>query len=147
MPTTAKVVAAIFYAVLGYMLAESYRLLLPPNTNMGYANLGSAAIGVLSGWLVAGNLAGRGFARAPGMGIRTSLTIVFWALVFFSTYEMIIRSTRGRYSGSPMAALTGAFDLVIEYGTKMADQRFLILLFAGGAIGGILTEIVKRTWR
>ena len=147
MPTTAKVVAAIFYAILGYMLAESYRLLLPPNTDMGIVNISSAGIGVLAGWLVAGNLAGRGYSRAPGLGIRTSLTIVFWALVFFSTYEMIIRSTRGRYSGSPMEAITGAFDLVIEYGAKMADQQFLILLFAGGAIGGIITEIAKRNWR
>jgi hypothetical protein len=147
MPTAARLVGAVFFAILGYLLAESYRLLLPPGTDMGMVNLGSAAIGLICGWFIAGGLAGRGYARSPGAGIRTALTIIFWALLLFSTYEMIIRSTRGRYNGSPMEAVTGALELFIEFGALMISQHFLILLFVGGALGGILTEIAKRNLR
>ncbi|GHC62041.1 TrgA family protein [Neogemmobacter tilapiae] len=147
MPTAARLVGAVFYAILGYMLAESYRLLLPPGTSIGMVSQGSAAIGLLCGWFIAGGLAGRGYARSPGMGIRTALTIVFWALLLFSTYQMIINSTRGRYDGSPMEAITGALALFMENGALMLSQQFAILLLGGGALGGVLTEIAKRNLR
>jgi hypothetical protein len=147
MPTAGKLVAAVFFAILGFLMAEAYKHVMPPETQFGKFSLITAAIGLLCGWLIVGSLTGRGYGRAWGLGIRTAITIVAWATLGFSLYEMILRSMKGRYGGSPMEALTGAVKLILEYGQKMADQQFLLTLFIGGIIGGLATEWASRRWR
>jgi hypothetical protein len=147
MPTASKLVAAICFAVLGYMMAEAYKQVLPPDAQLGTFSLICAGIGLLCGWLVAGRLSGKGYGKAWGLGVRTALTTVFWALLGFSIHEMILRSMKGRYGGSPMEALAGAISLVVENGQKALEQNFLLTLFIGGVIGGLLTEFAGRRWK
>jgi hypothetical protein len=146
MPTAAKLVAAILFAGLGYLMAEAYKPVLPPTTPFGQMSAISAAVGLFCGWLVMGALAGRGYYNSWGLGVRTAITTVFWATLGFALYEMILRSMKLRYDG-PMEALTAWMSLVLEYGTLMLDQRFLLTVFIGGVIGGIVTEFASRRWK
>ncbi len=147
MPTAAKMVAALCFAVLGFVLAERYKPLMPPGTQFGQVSLICAAIGLLCGWFVMGSLAGKGYGKSLGLGIRTAITTVCWALLGFSIYTMVLESMKGRYGSSPMEALTGAIALILDYGKIMLEQNFLLTMLIGGLLGGILTEFASRRWK
>lgn len=145
MPTAAKLVAAIGFAILGYVAAELVKTHMPPGTQFGVFSLVCGAIGLLCGWLVMGNLAGDGWVKASGYGIRVSATLVFWALLLFSIYEMIRRATKLRYDG-PMEAITAVFAIGIDYGRVLVVPDVLAVLLIGGAVIGTVVEWSARRW-
>jgi hypothetical protein len=146
MPTAAKLFAAVVFAAVGFLAAEAYKPGMPEGTQFGLFSLLVAAIGVLCGWRVMGRLAGHGYGAAAGYGLRTSATIVFWALVAFSIYEMILRSMKMRYDG-PMEALVGVFDLMLQHGVLVLTLPVLGVLAVGGVLGGWAAEFAGRRWR
>lgn len=145
MPTAAKLVAAVVFAVVAFFAAQAMIPNLPEGTQIGYLREICALLGLIVGWMVMGGLVGKGYVEAAGFGIRTSVTILFWATLGFSIYEMILRSTHMMYDG-PMEALLGVFDLMIYYGKMMGDPTFLGTLLVGGIIGGLLAEAAGRRW-
>src|SRR6056297_1256011 len=106
MPTAAKLLAAVAFAALGFLAAETVKPHMVEGTQFGVFSYICAGIGALCGWMVMGGLVGAGYRAAAGYGVRTAATLVFWALLGFSIYEMILRATKMRYDG-PMDALTG----------------------------------------
>jgi len=146
MPTAAKLIAAVAFAALGFLAAEVYKTTLPTRTVWGAFTPISAAMGLLCGWFVMGSLVGRGYYSAMGLGVRTAVTMVFWLLVGFSIQEMIVLSTRLRYDG-PMEAILGAFALMLQHGQSLLTVPLLATVFAGGLIGGALSEFAGRRWR
>lgn len=146
MPTAAKLFAAVVFAVVGYLAAEAYKPGMPEGTQFGLFSELTAFIGLLCGWMVMGVLAGQGYGRAAGYGLRTSATLVFWALLLFSVYEMILRSMKMRYEG-PMEALVGVFDLMLQHGLLVLTVPVLAVLAAGGVLGGWAAEFAGRRWR
>ena len=146
MPTAAKIVAAICFAIFGAVAAEMVKPALPEGTQFGLFVPICAFIGLLNGWLVMGVLAGRGYRDAMGSGVRTSITIVIWALLVFSIYEMILRSMHvNRYDG-PMEALTAAFGLMLDYGRLLLTPAILGTFLVGGLISGAITEWANKRW-
>jgi hypothetical protein len=58
---------------------------------------GGAASGLLSGWLVMGAMAGRGYSDAVGIGLTTSVIAgASFTLLGFSTWEMVVDATHGQ---------------------------------------------------
>ncbi|MEZ5911927.1 MAG: TrgA family protein [Paracoccaceae bacterium] len=146
MPTAAKLIAAITFAVIAFVAAETMKPHLPEGTQFGQFSLICAGIGAAVGWTVMGELAGRGMRAAMGYGIRTSVTIGFWALLGFSVYEMIQRSLDLRYNGLS-EGVEGAMQLILDYGAVLLQAHdVLAVLLAGGLLGGLLTEFVSRRW-
>ena len=146
MPTTAKLVAAAFFAVIGWLAANAHIPALGENAAIGYFREISALIGLVVGWSVMGSLVGQGYADAVGSGLRTSVTLAFFALLIFSTVLMFRETTRMSYDG-PMEAVLGVFELMLEHGRKMLTPGGLGVLVVGGALGGVLTEWAARRWR
>lgn len=146
MPTAAKLVAALVFALIGFLAAEIFKPQMPEGTQFGWFSPICAGIGLLCGWIIMGSLAGRGLRVALGSGVRTAVTVAFWALIGFSIYEMLLRSTRLRYDG-PMEAVLAAFDLALDYGRLMLVPDVLAVLLVGGALGGALVEWAARQWR
>lgn len=146
MPTAAKLVAAFAFAAVAFFAAEMFKVAMPEGNAFGRFSYICAGLGVLCGWFVMGKLAGGGYRAAMGYGVRTSVTITFWALLLFSGYEMIIRSTKLRYDG-PMEALTAVVDLMLERGRWMATPEVLGTLFVGGILAGLLVEWAGKQWR
>lgn len=145
MPTAAKLAAAALFAALAFLAAEVYRPLLPEGTQTGWLRLGSAAIGLICGWRIMGRLHGKGYYAATGSGVRTSVTVLFWAVLAFSIYTMVYRSTKMLYDDAGEAVLA-VFDLMLSYGKLMLDAQFIGVLLLGGLVCGLVTEFVGRRW-
>lgn len=145
MPTAAKLIAGLGFLLLSYLAAEVSKPYLPEGTQFGFYSYVSAVIGGLTGWIVMGGLVGEGIVRGAGYGVRVSFTVVFWALLVFSIYEMVIRATKLRYDG-PMEALTAVFSIALEYGGVLLAPAVLAVLILGGALIGTVTEWAARRW-
>lgn len=146
MPTAAKLTAAVIFAILGFFAVQLYLPHLPQELPVGLLRESAAVLGIIIGWRVMGRLAGRGYIEAVGSGIRTSVALVFWALLLFAIQLMIKRAFKMMYEG-PMEALIGVFSLMLEYGRALWAADVLALLLLGGALGGIVTEWAGKRWR
>ncbi len=145
MPTAAKLIAAVFFALVAAAGAMTYIPLLPEGTQTGWLIPGCAGLGLVSGWMVIGANVGRNYAEAIATGLRTIITAVFFAVLLFAIYVMIIRSMHMLYKG-PMEAILAVFAIMLEYGKLMFDRNFIAVLAVGGAIGGVISEFVGRRW-
>jgi len=146
MPTAAKLVSALLFAAVGYLAAEAYAQTLPPGQPRQWLTPIVAAIGLGQGWVTMGGLVGQGISVAITTGVRVSVQIAFWAVLGFGLYEMFHRSTRLRYDGLGEAVIA-AFDLFLEYGLSLVSATTcLVILLVGGALSGVLAEVVSRRW-
>ncbi|MEL6520061.1 MAG: TrgA family protein [Pseudomonadota bacterium] len=144
MPTASKLVAGLTFALVAMFASEVFKPLLPEGTQVGLLTPLNSFIGFLCGWIVMGKLVGRGYYSAAGAGVRTSCTVLFFALVLWSCYQMILLSTRLRYDG-PMDALTGMMGMIVEYFLLMGtDPQGPIILIVGGILGGFLAEWISE---
>lgn len=143
MPTAAKLISAIFFAALGWVLADIYVRGLDGGPNVGRLREICAGIGAICGWRVMGPLVGETMWLALGSGLRTAVTMAFFCFLGFSTYEMVLQSTKMVYDG-PMEAVLGIFEIMVEYLAVAATPHFLGTLIAGGMIGGWIAEWTHR---
>lgn len=145
MPTAAKLVAAIAFALVGAVAARGYVPLMPEHAAPGLLVPACALIGALAGWFVVGPRAGALWRFAPSNGLSGAIVLAAAVLVLFSTYEMLSRALDKRYSG-PEEALQGVFGIAWDHMTTMADIRVLGPLIIGGVLGGVVTEWAGRRW-
>jgi hypothetical protein len=145
MPTAAKLVASVLFALLSFFIADLYAQGITDGTRTTYLLPGCAAIGLICGWRVMGRLVGKGMGDALGSGIRTALTIVFFALLLFSIYEMVVTSTKGLYDG-PMEAVLAIFDIMLGYGRGLGTPELIGVILVGGGLAGMATEWADRRW-
>ena len=145
MPTASKIVAAICFAIFGAIAAQTVKTVMPEGTQFGYFVPISALIGLLNGWFVMGRLTKRGYRDAMGSGVRTAVTILVWALLVFSIYEMVVLSTKGRYDG-PMEAVTASFGIMLNYGKELLAPVVIGTFLIGGLIAGAVSEWAGRRW-
>ena len=146
MPTAAKLVAAIAFALLGLFTAELIKPLMPEGTQFGFFREVCAAIGALCGWRVMGELTGRTYRAAVESGLRTMLTMVFWSILLLAIYHMVLESMKRRYDG-PIEAIQAIFSISLDYLQIMVDPGVIAALLLGGMLGGVLTEWASRRWR
>lgn len=146
MPTAAKLFAGFAFAVLAFFTAEVFKPHMPEGTQFGSFSFVSALIGLVAGWRVMGPEAGRGNGAAVNSGIKTSAVMVGLAVVIFSTYEMFLRAFRPEYKG-PMEAIVAIFEIGVDYLHAMLAWDVVVLLVAGGALAGLLSEWAARRWK
>ncbi|WP_068110617.1 TrgA family protein [Tropicimonas marinistellae] len=146
MPTAAKLFAAVAFGFVAFFASEIFKPILPEGTKFGLLTPINTFLGLLSGWYVMGQLAGRGYFAAAGSGVRTIAVALFYVLVTWSCYEMVVRSTRRYYDG-PTDALAGMTDLIAEYFLLMvSDPQVPIVLLAGGVLAAFLSEWASERW-
>ena len=76
MPTAAKLVSAIAFALVGCLAALAYIPQLPVGTSPGYLTPAVTALGLLIGWRGMGRFAGKGWGESMGLGLKTSALLV-----------------------------------------------------------------------
>ena len=145
MPTASKLVAAVAYALLGFLAAQTFVKYLPQGTPLGYFREITAAIGFITGWLVMGKLTRKGYREAINAGLVTALILVFWALLAFSLYFMLKKSMRMMYDG-PMEAVLGVFQLMFDYGKMLLVPDMLGVILIGGIVAGLVSEWAGKRW-
>ena len=146
MPTAAKMFAAVAFALVGWFAASAYIPLLPEGTSTGFFREITAALGFFIGWFTLGSSMGRGYREAISLGLRTSLLLLAWALVGFSVYRMILRSTKMTYHDAGEAILDVPM-LMLGYGKVMGSAPFITILVVGGILGGLAAEFAAKRWR
>lgn len=146
MPTAAKLVAALFFAALAWFTADLIKPLLPEGTAVGMFSPVSAAFGLIVGWTFTGKRIGRALGGGFGIGLTSSILLVFWVLLAFSGSEMIQHSLSKRYDG-PVEALKSMMAIAVENLQMAAVPQVIGALVIGGLIGGWLTERAARRWR
>lgn len=145
MLTIPKVFAGLFFAALGFFVADLIKPLLPEGTRTGLLNETLAIIGFVSGWIMAGAKAGDGTRAGFGYGLTSSGLLVFWGVFAFSGYEAYDRSINRRYDG-PMDAIMGMIGLGLEYVWMIATPTIIITMIVGGLFGGWITEWSAKRW-
>lgn len=146
MPTGAKAMAALSFAVVGWLTANAYVPNMPEETAVGAFRELTAVLGAIIGWKVMGNSVGKGYLGAVGSGWKTVVVLVFFALLFFAIYEMLRQSVKMRYDG-PFEAVVDVFNQMLARSEPLASVGVIVVLAVGGAIAGILTENASRRWR
>lgn len=146
MPTAAKLVAALAFAAVAYVVAGLYEPALDIGQRGRYFLPASGVLGLFVGWFIMGRNVGASYAGAASRGIATSVWLVFWAAFWFSGYEMILRALDKRYR-----EVTQALGSMLEIGyyyVKLAISLEVVgALVIGGMIGGMLSEFAHRRWR
>ena len=145
MPTAARAISAILFAVLGYFIAEMVVPLLPEGMPTTWLNEPVAAIGLLMGWNVVGRRAGDGYRASMGYGLTAVALIAFWSVVIFAGYDMLQNSIDRRYRG-PMEAVQAFFGISVAHFRLIATPEILGSLFFGGVFGGWIAEWASRRW-
>ncbi len=146
MPTAAKLVAALSFAFLAWVVCIVVEGVLPEGQRVGRLYPVSIAVGTLCGWFISGAAKRSSYFDAASTGIRTALTAVLASLFAFSVGTMIAISLRGRYRG-PMDALLDIVNQFLDFGIMLAHAPVLVAIFLGGAIAGMITENAGRRWR
>ena len=146
MPTAARLVAAILLAILGWVLSDIVRPLMPEGTSFGWFNYVNSFIGLCVGWTVVGTRVGRGFVSAINIGVTGAVVLILWALFVHSCYEMFRLAMRNRYDG-PMEALTSIFIIGSEFGIMIATPTFFAVAVVGALVTGIAADAAGKRWR
>lgn len=144
--TAARLVAAIFLAITGWLASQLIMPLMPEATDFGIFEYVNAGLGAAVGWIVIGSRVGRGMSNAIGVGITSAVVLVFWGLFVQSAREMVALANKRRYDG-PIEATVGVFEIGIEYLAVMATPAVLGALLLGGIVSAILAERAARVWR
>jgi hypothetical protein len=146
MPTAAKLVAALSFAFLAWVVCITLEGVMPEDQRVGYLYPVSIAAGALAGWFVSGAAKRAKYYEAASTGIRTAITAVFIALGTFSVATMLTIAMRGRYRG-PMDAVLDVVNQFIDFGMMLFAAPVIVAMFLGGAIAGMVTEAAGRRWR
>ncbi len=139
MPNAARLFAALIFAATGAGVAHVLNL-------VQFGLIVWALCGLIVGWSVMGSLAGRGYRAAVGYGLRTSVTVVFWAMLILSMREMIRRAWLRQY-GDPFEAIVAIFEIILVDGRDLIAAEPLAVLVVGGIVGGLVSEFAGRRWR
>lgn len=147
MPTAAKLVSAILFAMIAVLAAHLYGKTMPGGRPVGSLLEVSGVVGVLCGWFIMGPLAhrARGRIEAMGTGIRTSFTIVFFVLLIFACVDMMDRAIKGRYS-TPLEAILAIFERALVLAQPLMQPDILGVLLLGGLFGGALAHWAGQRW-
>lgn len=146
MPTGAKLMAAICFAVVGWVMANYYAVNMPDSAAAGPIREGAALVGVIIGWSVMGNSVGRGYVEAAGSGIKTAVLLAVVALFLLALAEMLDNSVKMRYE-TAMEAILAVFQTMAKRSHALLSLGVFGTILFGGIVGGLLTENAGRRWK
>lgn len=145
MPTAAKLVAAILFALLAWIASELAKPLFPEGSDLGRFSEWNALIGAVIGWFAAGGRARTTWANAVAYGITAAALTLGSALLIYSFLRMLRQSSRRVYEG-PIEALLDVVRIMLGNLKFVADPVVLVTLILGGVVCGLVTEWVGRNY-
>lgn len=145
MPTGAKAIAALSFAIVGWVTTNAYVPHMPDAGAAGMMREYAALIGGVVGWRVMGPAVGKGYLEAAAAGLKTVVVLVFFALLFKGLGEMLRESTRMRYDG-PLEALIDVFVRMMDRAPPLATLDVMMAMVIGGIIAGMISEKASRRW-
>ncbi len=145
MPTSARLMAAICFGLLGLAFAYTATASFEEARQPSYWFPLNGGIGVLVGWIFAGARAGKGVSSGVSNGITTAVAMLFWVFFLMSFSDMISKSMRHAYDG-PVEAVVGVFEIMGDYAVQFAGMDLGIVMVVGAVVCGLLVEFVAKRW-
>lgn len=145
MPTAPKLVAALLFALLTWVVSGLVKQQMPEGTQAAYLAAVNGFLALILGWRITGSRAGDGMVSAVGVGITTVFAIAFYSVLAWAAWEMQEKAWKMVY-GTPVDALQDMTALMVDYGQLMLDPGVLGTMFIGGIIVAMLTEVSARRW-
>ena len=145
MPTAPKLVSAVAFALVG-LAAFAYVAQQPPRTLAGKIAAIVAPLGFVIGWRSLGRDFGKSYGQSAWHGLPASILIAFWALLGFSTYTLLVKSTRQLYRAGAGKGFLDSPKIMLEYGKLAMAKEVFIAPVVGGILGGIVVELSARRW-
>ncbi|WP_128513711.1 TrgA family protein [Tabrizicola thermarum] len=146
MPTGAKLMAAVSFAVVGFVMANYYAMNMPDASAAGPIREGAAVVGALIGWTVMGPTVGKGYVEAAGSGIKTAVVLAVAALFLLALREMLDNSVKMRYD-TALDAILDVFQTMAQRSRALLSLGVFGTILLGGIIAGMLTENASRRWK
>jgi hypothetical protein len=146
MPTGAKLMAAVCFAVVGFVLANYYAMTMPDASSVGPIREGAAVVGAFIGWSVMGSSTGKGYVEAAGAGVKTAVILVVVALFLLALREMLENSMKMRYD-TALDAILDVFQTMAIRARGLLSLGVFATVLVGGIVGGLLTENAGRRWK
>ncbi|SDO71182.1 hypothetical protein SAMN05216196_108120 [Lutimaribacter pacificus] len=143
--TAARVVAALFLALTGWVASRAVMAQMDELQNFGLFEYVNTALGAAVGWVVIGSRTGRGMSNAVGVGITAAVVLTFWGLFVQSAREMVIMANRRLYDG-PLEALIGMFGIGIDFFLQTMTPSVVAALLFGGVLSAVFAESASRRW-
>jgi hypothetical protein len=141
--TLIRPVAAILLAVFAFYAAKAYEPLYDPEANMGAFAVWTAAVGFFTGWIFLGGRVGKTLWFSLYMGVQAVVMAALGTAMLMAVREVFILGYRRRYP-EVMDALTGYFQIIVEWLEKAMVRDYLIMLGVGGLVIGLILHIVFR---
>ncbi|MEM6594022.1 MAG: TrgA family protein [Pseudomonadota bacterium] len=145
MPTAARLISAVLFALIGFLVAGTVKPLLPEGQPTNYLYPLSILIPAICAWRVIGRLIGRGWVNAINTGVYGIVCSIVFTILAFSIGEMLKRSMRLQYDG-PMEAVTAMFGIFFEYGLLLGTPMAVGYLLIGGIVTGLIAEWSHFKW-
>lgn len=146
MPTMPRLVAALLLAIVGFIVSEQIKQVMPEGTGFGWFSYVNLGVGILCGWFILGSRAGRGFVASINNGFTAVAALVFWGLFIQGSNTMVEDSLKRRFS-DPLEAVAAIFQNIFDYGLIMLDSRVVIPLLVSAILVGPITEAASRAWK
>lgn len=146
MPTFARLVGALLLAGLGVYVASLAKPYLPDGEPAEKLLPVTAVMGLIVGWVFTGKHLERGQGKGAAIGVGSALLLAFWVALLFAVQEMVDRSMRGSYGGSPTHAVQDVFNILLDY-TAVLQLDVIATAVIGGVIVGVVTAFVGKYTR
>ena len=145
MPTAAKLVAALLFAMLAALVAWMTLPHAPHLRDPVRVPLGCALLGIIIGWSMLGRRAGTGPGGGLAWGLTTGIVLALASVLLWSGWRMLEWAFRKRYDG-PVDAVDGLLVLSFEHAALLLHPPILATLVLGAALAGLATERAARFW-
>lgn len=145
MPTALKLVPAVAFALVGLLAGLACVAQQPLRTAACMMPAIVAALGFIIGWWFFGRNFGKRYGQSVGYGLPSSILFV-WALLGFSTYTVLVKSTRQLYRAGAAKAVCDIPKIMMEYGKPAMAQEVFIAPVVGGIMGSMVVEFSARRW-
>ncbi len=139
MTTGPKLVAALLLAGLAWFATGLVIGELPDGTPAGLLPHVNTLIGFVVGWRVLGPHAAAGLGTVFSFGLTSSFALTFWCILVWAGYEMMERAWKRAYE-TPIEALQGMADLMVEYTRVIVTPEIITTL----VLGGIMTALISK---
>ena len=146
MPTAAKLIGLILFALIGAAVALRLPAYLPEGMRTTLLLPLTVAVTGVLGWRIAGRRSGgQSYADAAQTGLLTVALSVLSLLALFGTMEMLRLTQRMIYK-DPLEAILGIFEQALKFAPLLAKADLLVVMGAGGILAGLACEAAGRRW-
>jgi hypothetical protein len=139
--TLFRPVAGVVLAVFGYYAALAYVPVYDPEADLGAFPVWVALMSFVVGYVFLGARVGRALWMSIFAALQAVVLSGVTVAMVMAVREVFIRGYRRMYR-EPFDAVTGYFDLIVDWLGRALVQEYLILLGIGSAAVGVVLHIV-----